>query len=74
MESSVPWLAVLYCTRVRIILVRPMDFITGGHVAALQGYFMQMLSAKLGVATGQHLAELCRCASHPPTYWRHEAL
>ena len=29
----------------------------------LQGYFMQMLAAKLGVATGKHLAEHCRHAA-----------
>ncbi len=27
----------------------------------MQGYFIQCLSTKLGVATGMHLAEHCRC-------------
>lgn len=30
--------------------------------STIMGYFFQMLSAKLGVATGHHLAELCRKA------------
>lgn len=33
-----------------------------GALAAAQGYIMQMLAAKLGVATGKHLAEHCRQA------------
>lgn len=30
--------------------------------AALQGYLLQMLAMKLGVATSMHLAQHCRCA------------
>ena len=31
----------------------------------MQGGALQLLAAKLGVATGQHLAEHCRFAPHP---------
>lgn len=37
--------------------------IPGGEFTTLvtQGFMVQLLAAKLGVATGQHLAEHCKC-------------
>ena len=40
-------------------------------LVAAQGYIMQMLAAKLGVATGKHLAEHCRQAPPPFIFGLH---